>query len=149
LVVRIYLDACTINRLTDDQSQARVVAEAEALTRILDLISAEQAIWIASPAVYSELARNPDEAKRDTALAALSFASELIHPSLSTTRLTAQLRAAGFGAFDALHLALATEAGATALLTVDDRFIRRSSRLRSGLTPAVLNPIDWLNRRPR
>ena len=33
--VRIYLDACCLNRLTDDQNQPRIAAEAEAVEQLL------------------------------------------------------------------------------------------------------------------
>jgi hypothetical protein len=33
--LRLYLDACCLNRLTDDQSQSRVRNEAETVERIL------------------------------------------------------------------------------------------------------------------
>ena len=36
--MKIYLDACCLNRLTDDQSQSRIAEEAEAVERILRLL---------------------------------------------------------------------------------------------------------------
>ena len=36
--VRVYLDACCLNRLTDDQSQARIRDEAAAVENILRLV---------------------------------------------------------------------------------------------------------------
>lgn len=62
--MRIYLDACAINRLTDDQRQARILAEAEAVEQVLDLITTGSGRWIASSALRDELERNPNEAKR-------------------------------------------------------------------------------------
>jgi hypothetical protein len=36
--MKIYLDACCVNRLTDEQSQARIRQEAEAIERILGIV---------------------------------------------------------------------------------------------------------------
>ena len=38
LSLRVYLDACCLNRLTDDQSQARIHNEAEAVEGVLRLV---------------------------------------------------------------------------------------------------------------
>jgi hypothetical protein len=82
--VRIYLDACAINRLTDDQAQARILTEAGAVEQVLDLISTGRGRWIASSALRSELERNPNEAKRAVSLALLDFASEFVEPNEAT-----------------------------------------------------------------
>ena len=39
MLMKIYLDTCALNRLTDDQTQPRILAEAKALERILDMVS--------------------------------------------------------------------------------------------------------------
>jgi predicted nucleic acid-binding protein len=145
--VRIYLDACAINRLTDDQAQARILTEAGAVEQVLDLISTGRGRWIASSALRSELERNPNEAKRAVSLALLDFASEFVEPNEATIRRASALAADGFGSFDALHLALAEEAQAEYLLTVDDRFIACAARTRNNLLPSVVNPIDLLKGR--
>jgi predicted nucleic acid-binding protein len=145
--VRIYLDACAINRLTDDQRQERILTEAQAVEHILNLVTAGQVRWIASTALHAELERNPDEAKRAVSLALLAFASEFIGPNETTVQRASALAARGLGSFDALHLALAEQAAAECLLTTDDRFLARAARAHANLLPSVLNPVDWWNRR--
>jgi len=145
--VRIYLDACTINRLTDDQRQVRILNEAQAIEQILDLVTAGKVCWIASSALRAELERNPEEAKRAVSLALLTFASEFAEPRESTLQRASALAAEGFGSFDALHLALAEQEHADCLLTTDDRFLARATRGHANLLPSVLNPVDWWNRR--
>jgi predicted nucleic acid-binding protein len=145
--VRIYLDACAINRLTDDQRQARVLAEAEAVERVLDLITTGKVCWIASSTLRAELERNPNEAKCAVSLALLGFASEFAEPSEAAIQRASALAAEGFGPFDALHLALAEQAQADCLLTTDDRFLALAARTHANLLPSVLNPVDWWNRR--
>jgi len=56
------------------------------------------------------------------------------------------LHAAGYGAFDALHLAHAEADGVEALLTTDDRFIKRAQRGLGNPLVRVVNPVDWLRR---
>ena len=82
--MRIYLDACAINRLTDDQLQARILTEAEAVEQVLDLVSTGRGRWIASSALRDELERNPNETKRAVSLALLDFASEFVEPGEAT-----------------------------------------------------------------
>jgi predicted nucleic acid-binding protein len=48
----------------------------------------------------------------------------------------------GIKLFDSLHLALAEQYGRDALLTVDDKFLRSTRRIRPHIEAA--NPLDWL-----
>lgn len=144
---RLYLDACVLNRLTDRSTELRVRQEAEAATHILDLVSAGEAIWIASTALELELSRNPDPETRGIALDLLTFATETIADSIAIHGRAQQLTSVGFALFDALHVAAGEQADATALLTVDDRLIRRAHRI--ALPLPVLNPVHWLQTRPR
>jgi hypothetical protein len=57
MLMKIYLDTCALNRLTDDQTQPRILAEAKALERILDMVSSGKVRWISSSAVRAELHR--------------------------------------------------------------------------------------------
>ena len=144
---RVYLDSCSLNRLTDDQTQARIRTEAEAVTRILDLVSAGEVTWIGSSFVHVELSRNSNLAKRATSLDLLMLATEFAAPDSATYQRALVLQAEGYGNFDALHLALAEQSGAEWLITVDDRFLNRAARRPGSPLPTVLNPIDWIQRR--
>lgn len=66
--MRVYLDACAVNRLTDDQSQPRIRAESEAVQQILSLIVMGKVGWKASRTLEVELLQNPDLAKRRDSL---------------------------------------------------------------------------------
>jgi len=46
--MKIYLDACCLNRLTDDQAQLRIRREAEAVEQILRRMRDGEIRWIAS-----------------------------------------------------------------------------------------------------
>jgi hypothetical protein len=74
--LKVYLDACTLNRLRDDKVQARVIAEAEAVEHILRMTFSDDLEWVASDVLRMELYRNPDEDKRNDALELLAYANK-------------------------------------------------------------------------
>ncbi len=76
-MAKIYLDACALNRLTDDQSQSRIQTEAEAVERVLHLVWSGEAEWGASIVLEAEIRRNPNGAARNDALKSISLAGEL------------------------------------------------------------------------
>ena len=76
--MRLYLDACCLNRLTDDQSQARIRNEAEAVETILRAVREGKATWVSSTALEIEISRNPDAGRRHDVVALLSLASEVV-----------------------------------------------------------------------
>jgi predicted nucleic acid-binding protein len=141
---RIYLDACALNRLTDDQAQARIRSEAEAIQEIFRMVWDGRLRWVASIVLRSEIRRNPDLERRQDVLSLLSFASEQVTPNRNTMERAETLQSIGYGAFDALHLACSEQAAADVLVTTDDRFLRQAARGLGGPQIAVRNPIDWL-----
>jgi predicted nucleic acid-binding protein len=143
-MVRIYLDACALSRLTDDTSQQRVSDEAEAITEILRLISEGLVGWTASEALAIELLGNPDEEKRREAEGLLERAGSPTPISKAIVARANELAELGYGRFDGLHLASAEESGVDALLTTDDRFLRRATRRTGNPSVRLMNPIDWL-----
>jgi predicted nucleic acid-binding protein len=143
-VARIYLDACALNRLTDDQSQPRIRSEAEAVEKVLYLVWKGEAEWIASTVLESEIRRNPDLERRNDALKLISLAGELLRPHRVSIDRSRALAALSYGAYDALHLACAEQAYVDVLLTTDDRFTRQAERGLGKSTVRVLNPVNWL-----
>ena len=142
--MKIYLDACALNRLTDDQSQPRIRVEAEAVEAALQRVSRGEAEWKASIVLEAEIRRNPDEGGRKDALRLLSLAGELLKPHRGSIERAIALQALGYGAFDALHLVCAEQASVDVLLTTDDRFIKQAGRGLGKPTIEVLNPVKWL-----
>lgn len=140
--MRVYLDACCLNRLTDDQSQARIREEAEAIEGVFRLIQEKQVIWVSSTVLEIEINRNPDEERWHDVAALLAFADEVVSPSSKTAERAISLQELGFGAFDALHLASA-EDEADLFLTTDDALLRRARRHSQELRIRVQNPVSW------
>jgi predicted nucleic acid-binding protein len=144
LPMRIYLDACALNRLTDDPSQLRIRLETGAMREVFRLIEVRSVQWTASSILESELKRNPDMRRRLDSLAMLRFADEMIHPDTRIEARANHLHKAGYGRLDAFHVALAEGADVNSFLTTDDRFLRKIQR---GLGMPLIqaeNPLNWI-----
>ena len=145
--MRVYLDACCLGRLTDDQTQRRIREEAEAVEVVMGLVARGSVEWIASEALSEEIRRNPSAERRmesETLLAMASEASELDDRIAERAR---ELQSFGYGAFDALHLAAAEAARVDVLLSTDDRFVRRASHGAGHPRVTVRNPLSWVRER--
>jgi predicted nucleic acid-binding protein len=138
------LDACCLNRLTDDQSQPRIAEEAEAVEQILRLLGAETIEWLSSAVLQAETANNPDTDRRYEVEVLLLLATDTIPLDSQIIQRAKELEAVGYGAFDALHLSTAEAGNAQVLLTTDDRFIKRAARAVGSPRIRVLNPVEWL-----
>src|SRR4051794_25827795 len=72
--MRVYLDACCLSRLTDDQSQARIRDEGEAVEKILARVRRGTVDLLSSEALEDEVRRNPSMERRVEAQTTLSLA---------------------------------------------------------------------------
>jgi hypothetical protein len=142
--LRIYLDACVINRLTDDPVGARVRAEIGAVRLVFRLIEYRRVRWIASSILETELKKNPHAGRRLDSLEMLNFAAETIFPNDEIETRADFLHSIGYGGFDALHLSLAEASKVDVLLTTDDRFLRQTLRRLGSPTVQAANPVDWI-----
>ena len=142
--LKIYFDACALNRLTDDQTQARIRAESEVVQQILSLILIGKMDWKASRTLEVELLQNPDLPKRTDSLDLLSYAGPFPKVSEQVLQRGRLLAREGYGVFDGLHLAHAEEMQVDALLTTDDRFVRQVARGLGNPMIRVVNPVEWL-----
>jgi predicted nucleic acid-binding protein len=138
------LDACCLNRLTDDQGQQRIAEEAEAMERIFRLVRAKAIQWSSSTALKAETSSNPDAERRHEVEALLLLATDSIPLNSQIIQRAKELEALGYGAFDALHTSSAEAGAAEVLLTTDDRFIKRAARAVGSPRVRVLNPVEWL-----
>ena len=141
--MRLYLDACCLNRLTDDQSQARIRNEAEAVLSILRAVREGKATWVSSTTLEIEISRNPDADRRQDVMALLALASEVVVPRSRTAKRAAFVQTLGFDPFDALHLACAEQGQADVFLTTDDNLVRCAGRRNNVLRTRVHNPLSW------
>jgi hypothetical protein len=146
-MIRVYLDTCCFNRPFDDQKQLRVRLESEAITDILRNVSRGRWTMIGSDAVDDEIGAIRDPVRRAKTRRLASYASEHVPADADLARRGEILESMGFRGYDSLHIACAEAAGADALLTTDDAFIRRARRLREVLGVHVANPLTWRNER--
>lgn len=145
--MKIYLDVCCLNRPFDDQLQERVRLEAEAVLLILSRCENREWTLVGSDVVMAEIERSPDIERRERVRMIATAAREVVEPGDSETERALELEGYGFGGMDALHLACAETAGVDALLTTDDRLLRKSHRLARKLRVLVDNPLNWLAKR--
>ncbi|MBV9759062.1 MAG: PIN domain-containing protein [Acidobacteriaceae bacterium] len=142
--MKIYFDACCVNRLTDDQTQERVVREGEAIEELIGLATSGGDVWVGSVVVEAEIARNPDAERRADAQALLEFVKQVVRLDDGIVARARKLQGTGFSEFDALHIACAESAQVDVFLTTDDRLLRGANRLNRELAVRVLNPVSFL-----
>lgn len=140
---RLYLDVCCLKRPFDDQREPRIRREALAVAAIIECAEAGEIDLVRSPAHVVENDANPREDRRlAAALWLQGFAAEASWTSVVEAR-ARRLAELGFDPLDALHVALAEEAGARWFVTCDDRVVRLGTRHRSELGLEVVNPVGW------
>ena len=74
--MRVYLDACSLQRPLDDRSQPRINIEAEAVLTILRLVESGDLELLSSEALVFEIDRMPDAERQARARDMLKLASE-------------------------------------------------------------------------
>jgi len=141
--MKVYLDACVLNRLSDDRTQQRIRKEAEAVEEIFRSIFLGEIEWSASVAVELEVSRNPNLEKRQDALVLLTYAGPLVEATAEIAERAEELYRLGYGAADGLHLAFAEADHVDILLTTDDRFLRQAARGLGRPLVRVANPVNW------
>jgi len=139
--MRIYLDTCSLQRPLDNKTQIRVVLEADAVLGILSLCESGVIEMISSDALAFESERNPNPARKEYALAALSRARIFVTLNEQIERRARELNRSGFNPLDALHLASAEEAKADYFCTCDDRLLQKAKTV-SDIQTKVVSPIE-------
>lgn len=144
--MRIYLDVSCLNRPFDDQQQARIRMESEAVTLILERIDAGIWLLLSSEIIRIEVAAMSDRERKARVHALFADSDDTIRLSEGVFRRAAKLVKMKFGVADALHVASAERLNADVLLTCDDRLIRLGRRNQKVLRVAILDPVTWLGK---
>jgi len=144
--VKVYLDTCVLSRLTDKPSHPRILAEAEAIEQIFQRVSVGELEWIASTVLEAEVRKNPNIERMIDSLDLLVYAATRLVPDSQALVRAHTLQTIGYGAGDALHLAVAEQGAVDVLLTTDDRFLRLTSRGSGSPRIHVENPVEWMKR---
>jgi predicted nucleic acid-binding protein len=142
--MKIYLDACCLNRPFDDQSQSRIRLESEAVLIIMNRTYTGEWEWIGGEVLVAELENTPDIEKR-------MYLTELaagVHTNILLTEIEInranELEKLGFKSFDAMHIACSESAAADVFLTTDDKLLKKSESERDNLNVKIANPMSWL-----
>ena len=142
--MRLYLDACCLNRPFDDQSQDRVRIEADAVEAIVDQIEQVHHQLITSEVVDREVARHPDPDRRAQLVGILRLTDRHVLWRLAEDTRAQELQTLGFDVFDAAPLACAESGEAQLFLTTDDQLLRCAERNARTLRVRVVNPSRWI-----
>lgn len=138
----LYIDLSCFNRPFDDQDQARIRLETDAvlfvLTRIVE--SKDALLW--SWVISFENDKHPKPDRRDEIAMWEGIAERIVALSDELQDRARQIAQLGIPGLDAAHLAAAEIGGADIVLTCDDGTIRRAAR--SELALRVLNPVAYL-----
>jgi predicted nucleic acid-binding protein len=141
---KIYIDTCCLQRPLDDQTQAKIRIESEAVFAILSLVQTGYLELLSSSALEYEINRIPDEQRREDALAILTVATERLTLSHEVEVLAENLEQQGIDAMDAVHLAYASSAQADFFVTCDSAFLRKAKRC-ANLSCRCISILDVLS----
>ncbi len=139
----IYLDANCFNRPFDDQSQARIHQETEAVFRLLGRIETGEDKLAWSAALTLELSAHPEPEIRQQLMAWSNHADKHVSSAAAIRQRTVELAQFGVKPLDAAHVAFAEAAGCEVLLTCDDRMLQRARKLNLSLRD--LNPVEYMD----
>jgi predicted nucleic acid-binding protein len=139
--MRVYMDACSLQRPLDDRSQPRVNVEAEAVLTVLELVESGDLELLSSDALEFEIDQTPDADRKASAREMLELASKTIELIDEIEAHADSLTKAGVKPMDALHLASASWAKADFFCTCDDKLLKRSKRLKT-LAVRVVSPLQ-------
>ena len=142
--MRLYLDVSCLNRPFDDQAQARIRLEAQAIAIIFDWIDAATVEHVSSEMAEIEIDAIRDGDRRERVRQLLPGAASILPLSEAIFVRAEALERLRFKPADAVHLAAAEAAGADVVLTCDDRMLATARRHRATLRARVENPLRWV-----
>lgn len=142
--MKIYFDACCLNRPFDDQRQPRVRLETEAILLILQKLHQREWEWVGSDVLIHELRQTDDAERRERLLLLAGQAHQLIETTEEILDQAEKLEMLGFDSYDAIHLASAEQAKVDFFLTTDDKMQKVAHRNKKLFSFAVVNPVNWL-----
>lgn len=139
----VYLDTCSIQRPFDDQSQTRIVLEAEAVLGIIDRVESGEIELLGSEILQLETEENPNPVGRRFALDVLGLASRQVVVDDEIESAARAYERLGIQPYDALHLASAVEGGADVFCSTDDALYQAGQTVETkGMD--VLTPVELI-----
>lgn len=136
----IYLDSSALNRIFDDQTQARIYLESSSMLLLFMLIENRFIEIASSDALIFEKSRNPNDDRRMFISLVLQKATIFKLSDENTLKRAEKIEQQyGIKGMDALHLACAEQLQVKALITCDDQMIKRYKG-----DIAVINPVTFI-----
>lgn len=139
--MRIYLDACSLQRPLDDRSQPRINIESEAILTILRLVEAGALELISSETLDFEIDQISNPYRRLKAVKMLKLAIDVIEVDKAIEIQATHFIKAGIKPLDALHLASAVCKKVDYFCTCDDRLLKKEKKLNK-LSTKVVSPLQ-------
>lgn len=143
--MKIYLDACCLNRPFDNQNQNRIRLESEAILIILTSLHTHEWEWIGSEALEIEIENTPNIERRFELLKLVSCVHHSVKIKDKELVRAKEIESFGFKSFDAMHLACSESGNVNIFLTTDDKLRKLAKRIREKLCVNVQNPLFWLS----
>lgn len=142
--MKIYLDACCLNRPFDDQRQPRIRLEAEAISLILQKLHQSEWEWVGSEVLVYELGQTVDVERRKRLLLLAGQSHQVVEITEKILKQAEKLEASGFDSYDAIHLASAEQANVDVFLTTADNIQKAANRNKEVFSFIITNPVRWL-----
>ncbi len=139
--MKIYLDNCCFNRPFDDQSQLRILLEAEAKLRIQENIRSGTFELVWSYILDYENSQNPFRERREQIIKWRSYSNEDIEESKEILNIATMNMKLGIKKMDSLHLACAIKAKTDYFLTTDDEIIKKALHIQD---IQIVDPIGFI-----
>ena len=137
--MKIYLDTSVLNRIFDNQSQARIYLEATAVLLIFMLIDKGYLELVSSEVLIYENENNPYEERKlfvNSLIRKAKLFQELDEEILERAK---EMETLGIKGLDALHIACAERLKVDYFLTCDDKIIKKYKGV-----ILVKNPVEFL-----
>ena len=139
--MKIYLDACSIQRPLDDKTQLRVAIESEAIFGILFLIESGKIELISSEVLLFEASKISNVFRKDYNLGVLSKSNIFVKINNSIERRARDIIKMGINPLDALHLSSAENAKADYFCTCDDKLLKKARSIEN-IKVKIVTPLD-------
>lgn len=139
-MLKVYLDTSIYNRPFDNQTQAKIFLETQAVVLILGMVENNLIELVSSSVLEYENSRNPFHLKQQSMNQYLKLATSYQLVDEQIKQRAEQLEQQGIKAMDALHVAASEASNSDYFLTCDKRLINRCREL----TLKVINPVDFI-----
>lgn len=142
--MRIYLDNCCFNRPFDDQTQIRIMLEAEAKLKIQDDILQKKFELAWSYILEAENMANPFKERRNAiadwreqAIVKVTGNDTIVDKAINLSKI-------GLRGKDALHISCAIFAECSYFLTTDDKILNKNDKIEEIMVTDPIAFIKWV-----